>query len=457
MELDFWIPKHNLALEFQGHHHYIQLYKDTKSEKYENQNRRDREKRRECEALGITMIEIPFWWDKTQDQLLATIKTKRPDIFPNISIEETLIHSKPIPDELPSFIEIAQHFMLTTDWDPEICKDFSGWLMSEKYDGTRAYWNGKNFFQRNGGIIISPRKFRQKMPSLPLDGELWTGKHTFSKFQNYIASQYHHDHKEVENEWTDVTYHVFDAPSQAILPLEKRLEIARTLIPTDEPRIKMVSMEICRGNEHLMQTLVDVVDDGGEGVVLRKPDSEYKSGKSSEWIRVKPYYLSFGKVTETQRTLSAQNMIGTCFRFKGRVSERHPNNTLLLYEFDGLSLNGSPRSAAVAAYFPGLTMDSVVSFCLGTGEDKRNLQRSPKCQTCGKRFEHGELRVQVKGMLKKSSETDPTFQIFSFCTTADCVRNDRIAFIPRFTSQIGVPARIEKARKNEGTVFLRWH
>lgn len=29
-------------------------------------------------------------------------------------------------------------------------------MMSEKYDGTRAYWDGRNFYQRNGTIIITP-------------------------------------------------------------------------------------------------------------------------------------------------------------------------------------------------------------------------------------------------------------------------------------------------------------
>jgi hypothetical protein len=32
--------------------------------------------------MGITLIEIPYWWDFEADSLIATIHSYRPDIFP---------------------------------------------------------------------------------------------------------------------------------------------------------------------------------------------------------------------------------------------------------------------------------------------------------------------------------------------------------------------------------------
>lgn len=35
---------------------------------------RDTEKKRACNDIGITLIEIPYWWDETISSLAATIK-----------------------------------------------------------------------------------------------------------------------------------------------------------------------------------------------------------------------------------------------------------------------------------------------------------------------------------------------------------------------------------------------
>jgi hypothetical protein len=33
-----------------------------------------------CKQLGITLIEIPYWWDSTLSSLILTIQKHRPDI-----------------------------------------------------------------------------------------------------------------------------------------------------------------------------------------------------------------------------------------------------------------------------------------------------------------------------------------------------------------------------------------
>ena len=46
--------------------------------------------------------------------------------------------------------------------------------MTEKYDGIRAYWDGKGkFYSRLGKEIKIPDWFSFDLPSIPLDGELW--------------------------------------------------------------------------------------------------------------------------------------------------------------------------------------------------------------------------------------------------------------------------------------------
>ena len=49
--------------------------------------------------------------------------------------------------------------MLAEKYDPEK-HDPSGWLMSEKMDGVRCYWNGNTMYTRNGNRIFAPESWQ---------------------------------------------------------------------------------------------------------------------------------------------------------------------------------------------------------------------------------------------------------------------------------------------------------
>ena len=49
------------------------------------------------------------------------------------------------------------------------------WI-SEKLDGVRARWDGKQLISRGGHIFMAPTWFIQDFPEQPLDGELWMGR-----------------------------------------------------------------------------------------------------------------------------------------------------------------------------------------------------------------------------------------------------------------------------------------
>ena len=51
-----------------------------------------------------------------------------------------------------------------------------GWLASEKLNGCRAYWTGKEFFTRGGNVIHAPAWFTKGLPDLHLDGEINAGR-----------------------------------------------------------------------------------------------------------------------------------------------------------------------------------------------------------------------------------------------------------------------------------------
>jgi len=77
MVIDVYVPSLKLAFEYQGIHHFHghSLFGDTESHK-----RRDNDKRQECNSLGITLIEVPYWWQRDKDSILKVLHEVRPDI-----------------------------------------------------------------------------------------------------------------------------------------------------------------------------------------------------------------------------------------------------------------------------------------------------------------------------------------------------------------------------------------
>jgi ATP-dependent DNA ligase len=119
--------------------------------------------------VGITLIEVPYWWDKKYSSLAATVYSQRPDLFTE------KIQGTPIPNTGPTPKPKSlkdKKFMLSTMWDNESMEP-SGWYMTEKYDGVRLYWDGNEMHTRQGKIVRIPDFWRRQLPKIDLDGELW--------------------------------------------------------------------------------------------------------------------------------------------------------------------------------------------------------------------------------------------------------------------------------------------
>ena len=88
--------------------------------------------------------------------------------------------------------------------------DVSQYLVSEKYDGVRALWDGKALYTRTERLIPAPAWFTKGLPSTPLDGELRLARGKFDALSGAVRKD-----KPIYAEWRGVTYLVFKLPNAA--------------------------------------------------------------------------------------------------------------------------------------------------------------------------------------------------------------------------------------------------
>lgn len=56
-------------------------------------------------------------------------------------------------------------------------------------DGIRAYWDGENFYSRQGNPFPAPAWFKEGLPKdTPLDGELWCGRQKYKQALSVVKN-----------------------------------------------------------------------------------------------------------------------------------------------------------------------------------------------------------------------------------------------------------------------------
>eukprot|EP01114_Cavostelium_apophysatum_P018560 TRINITY_DN5768_c0_g1_i1.p1 TRINITY_DN5768_c0_g1~~TRINITY_DN5768_c0_g1_i1.p1 ORF type:complete len:326 (+),score=71.27 TRINITY_DN5768_c0_g1_i1:53-1030(+) len=93
IELDIYIPSLAVAFEYQGEQHYPE---EQNSVLFFGEIARDQDKKEACKANGVVLIEVPHWWDRTTESLVATVHQEAPNLVPHPG------KGKPIPKTKPS-------------------------------------------------------------------------------------------------------------------------------------------------------------------------------------------------------------------------------------------------------------------------------------------------------------------------------------------------------------------
>jgi len=225
----------------------------------------------------------------------------------------------------------------------------AGWFVSEKLDGMRAWWDGgrsrgvpasevpyantekdaryvetpiaTGLWTRYGNILHAPDWFLDALPDFCLDGELWCGRNSFQTMTGIVK------HLNPSHEWDGVIYQVFDSPPPCLLFMDGDVRVQtykvylRGCYPwwKKETKVREVFMDCFESTnnflkKYLVETknlkllgqirlpfatqtalddlntyLTNVTNDGGEGLILRKPTSMWEPKRSYNLLKVKKF------------------------------------------------------------------------------------------------------------------------------------------------------------------------
>ena len=230
------------------------------------------------------------------------------------------------------------------------------YLVSEKLDGVRAYWNGKHLISRQGNIFHAPDWFIEKFPNQPLDGELWIKRNSFEQALSAVRK-----HIPIDKEWQEVSYMLFELPDSTG-NFSERVNAMESLVDSlNIPHLKVIKQYHLHNHKALMIKLDEITAQGGEGLMLHRANALYHSGRSDDLLKVKKHQDAEARVLQhlegkgkfkgmlgalvVEDNKGLQFKIGTGFSHLQR--ENPPAiGALITYKYFGRTKNGLPRFAS---------------------------------------------------------------------------------------------------------------
>lgn len=263
----------------------------------------------------------------------------------------------PLASTLPLHASEAQAIpplMLANVYEDDI--DISGYWASEKLDGVRAYWDGKQLISRAGNVFIPPNWFTDAFPETPLDGELWMGRNTFEALSAAVR-RYPPD----AAEWRKIRFCVFDIPGSDA-PFAKRLnELQKLIGGVDSPYLSFVEQRRIPSSAALQALLQSLLTEGAEGVMLHHGDAPYRAIRSDDLLKLKPhrdaeatviaYLPGGGKHQGMMGSLLVETPEGVRFKIGTGFTEQQrreppPIGSRISYKYYGKTQRGIPRFAS---------------------------------------------------------------------------------------------------------------
>ncbi len=179
--------------------------------------------------------------------------------------------------------------MLAQDAPPGL--DPTGWLVSEKLDGVRALWDGRQLRFRSGGLVMAPAWCSDALPPVVLDGELWAGRGGFEQAVGTVRRATPDDAA-----WRSLRYQLFDLPGDPRPFAERAAALAALVSSLRRPFVQAVAQRSLPDAAALARELAAVEAAGGEGLMLHRAHARWVPGRSADLLKLKPWADAEGVV-----------------------------------------------------------------------------------------------------------------------------------------------------------------
>lgn len=233
--------------------------------------------------------------------------------------------------------------------------DIAGWLISEKLDGVRARWDGRQLLTRAGNRIDVPAWFTAGWPTQAIEGELWIGRGQFQQVSDLV--------RELQPNapgWRQVRLMAFDLPASA-QPFASRTRELRVLVErVGSPQLQRIA-QLNFSNRAQLDTWLDAVTSGGgEGLMLHHAHAHYHAGRTDQLLkykrwddaeaRVVGYRPGKGKYAGMVGALLVEDTHGRRFALGSGLRDADRAKppaigSLVTFRYNGLTAKGTPRFA----------------------------------------------------------------------------------------------------------------
>ena len=239
--------------------------------------------------------------------------------------------------------------------------DPEGYLVSEKLDGVRAVWDGKALKFRSGRLVAAPEWFTAKLPKVALDGELWLGRGQFDVLSGMVRKA-----KPVDADWQQIKYMVFELPQDKAKFAERAVTLKSIVQDAAFPQLQAVEQFKVANNATLQAKLDDVVQNGGEGLMLHLTSSLVTVGRSDVLLKLKPvldaeavvvgHVAGKGKYKGVTGALDVKTADGQRFKIGTGLSDEQRKRppvigSVITYSYRDLTPSGKPRFASFLRVF----------------------------------------------------------------------------------------------------------
>lgn len=243
--------------------------------------------------------------------------------------------------------------MLASNIHPGI--DIAGYLVSEKLDGVRARWDGRQLLTRAGNHIDAPAWFTAGWPAQAIEGELWIGRGQFQHVSDLVRAL-----QVNAGAWREVRFMAFDLPASPQPFASRTRELGVVVKRVASPRLQRIA-QLHFSNRAQLDTWLDaVVSGGGEGLMLHHALAHYRAGRTDgllkykRWddaeARVVGYRAGKGKYAGMVGALLVEDGHGRRFAIGSglRDADRAQPPTIgtkVTFRYNGLTAKGTPRFA----------------------------------------------------------------------------------------------------------------